>query len=121
MMKYGGVPEEEALKMITLNPAKQLGIDRRTGSIEPDKDADIVIWTAHPFSVYARPEMTMIEGEVYFDRAKDLTRRAELQKEREALEKLDVNRPPGSGAGTPPARPSEYRQEDLDEADGGNQ
>ncbi|MDQ3041934.1 MAG: amidohydrolase [Acidobacteriota bacterium] len=119
MMKYGGVPEEDSLKMITLNPAKQLGIDKRTGSIEVGKDADIVIWTAHPFSVYARPEITMIEGEVYFDRGKDLTRRAELQKERETLEKLDVNRPPGSG-GTPPARPSEYRQEDLDEADGGN-
>jgi imidazolonepropionase-like amidohydrolase len=121
MMKYGGVPEEESLKMITLNPAKQLGIDKRTGSIETGKDADIVIWTAHPFSVYARPEITMIEGEIYFDRAKDLTRRAELQREREALEKLDVNRPPGSGERTtPPARPSEYRQEDLDEADGGN-
>ncbi len=62
--------------MITLNPAKQLGIDKRTGSIETCKAADIVIWTAHPFSVYARPEITMIEGEIYFDRAKDLTRRA---------------------------------------------
>ena len=61
----------------------------------------------------------MIEGEIYFDRSKDLTRRAELQKERETLEKLDVNRAPASG-GTPPARPSEYRQEDLDKADGGN-
>ena len=120
MMKYGGVPEEESLKMITLNPAKQLGIDRRTGSIELGKDADIVIWNAHPFSVYARPELTLIEGEVYFDRSKDVTRRAELQKERETLEKLEVNRPPGSGT-TPPARPSEYRQEDLDEADGGNE
>jgi len=120
MMKYGGVPEEESLKMITLNPAKQLGIDKRTGSIEVGKDADIVIWNAHPFSVYARPEMTMIEGEVYFDRSKDISKRADLLKERDTLEKLDVNRPPGSGA-TPPARPSEYRQEDLDEADGGNQ
>ncbi len=119
MMKYGGVPEEESLKMITLNPAKQLGIDKRTGSIETGKDADIVIWTAHPFSVYARPDLTMIEGEIYFDRSKDIAKRAELQKEREALEKLDVNRAPGSG-GTPPARPSEHRQEDLDEADGGN-
>jgi imidazolonepropionase-like amidohydrolase len=119
MMKYGGVPEEESLKMITLNPAKQLGIDKRTGSIEVGKDADIVIWNAHPFSPYARVEMTMIEGEVYFDRSRDLTRRAELQREREALEKLDINRAPGSGS-TPPARPSEHRQEDLDEADGGN-
>jgi len=119
MMKYGGVPEEESLKMITLNPAKQLGIDKRTGSIEVGKDADIVIWNAHPFSSYARAEMTMIEGEVYFDRSRDITRRAELQREREALEKMDVNRAPGS-SGTQPARPSEYRQEDLDEADGGN-
>jgi imidazolonepropionase-like amidohydrolase len=120
MMKYGGVPEEESLKMITLNPAKQLGIDKRTGSIETGKDADIVIWTAHPFSVYARPDVTMIEGEIYFDRSKDIAKRADLQREREALEKLDVNRAPGSG-GTPPARPSEHRQEDLDVADGGNQ
>ncbi len=119
MMKYGGVPEEEALKMITLNPAKQLGIDKRTGSIEVGKDADLVIWNAHPFSVYAHPEMTMIEGEIYFDRSQDLTRRAELQKERETLEKLDVNRPPGSG-GTPPKVPTEQRRADLDDADGGN-
>ena len=120
--KYGGVPEEEALKMITLNPAKQLGIDKRTGSIEVGKDADIVIWSAHPFSVYSHPEMTMIEGEIYFDRAKDITKRAELEKEREALEKLDVNKPPGSG-GTPPPIPKEKRQADRDDAeygDGGN-
>ena len=120
--KYGGVPEEEALKMITLNPAKQLGIDKRTGSLEIGKDADIVIWSAHPFSVYSHPEMTMIEGEIYFDRAKDITKRAELEKEREALEKLDVNKPPGSG-GTPPPIPKETRQADRDDAeygDGGN-
>jgi len=115
--KYGGVPEEEALKMITLNPAKQLGIDKRTGSIEQGKDADIVIWNAHPFSVYARPEMTMIEGEVYFDRAKDLLNRANLAKERETLEKLDVNRAPASG-GTQPKIPSEKRQAHRDEAEG---
>ncbi len=119
--KYGGVPEEEALKMITLNAAKQLGIDKRTGSIEVGKDGDLVIWSAHPFSVYAHPETTMIEGEVYFDRAKDLQKRAELQKERETLEKMDVNRPPGSGERvTPPARPSERRKADLDDAEGGN-
>lgn len=94
MMKYGGVPEEEALKMITLNPAKQLGIDKRTGSIEVGKDADIVIWSAHPFSVYAHPEMTFIEGEVFFDRSKDIARRAELEKERAELEKAEPNLPP---------------------------
>ena len=120
-----GVPEEDALKMITINPAKQLGIDKRTGSIEVGKDADLVIWTAHPFSVYARPETTMIEGEIYFDRQQDLTKRGELQKEREALEKLEVNRPPGAGApgATAPALPKEKRRADLDDAeygDGGN-
>ena len=117
--KYGGVPEEEALKMITLNPAKQLGIDKRTGSIEVGKDGDIVIWSEHPFSVYSHPEITMIEGVVYFDRAADITKRAELAKEREALEKLDVNKAPASG-GTSPAVPSERRQEERDDAEFGD-
>jgi imidazolonepropionase-like amidohydrolase len=122
IMKYGGVPEEEALKMITLNPAKQLGIDKQTGSVDIGKDADLVIWTAHPFSVYSRPEITMIEGTVYFDRGRDVLQRAEIAKEREALEKLDVNKAPGSGA-TQPRVPSERRIEERDEADlvnGGN-
>jgi imidazolonepropionase-like amidohydrolase len=120
VMKYGGVPEEDALKMITLNPAKQLGIDKRTGSIEVGKDGDIVIWSAHPFSVYAHVEQTLIEGEVFFDRAADEQKRAELQKEREALEKMDVNKPPTSG-GSNPQIPRERRQADRDEAeDGGN-
>ena len=122
VMKYGGVPEEDALKMITLNPAKQLGIDKRTGSIEVGKDADIAIWSAHPFSVYSHVEMTMIEGNVYFDRAKDVQMRADMLKERETLEKLDVNKAPGSG-GTPPRVPSERRRGDRDEAEygyGGN-
>lgn len=109
--KYGGVPEEEALKMITLNPAKQLGIDKRTGSIEAGKDGDIVIWNTHPFSPYSHVEVTFIEGEVYFDRAKDIANRAEVAKEREALEKLDMNKAPGAG-GTPPRIPTEQRQKE---------
>jgi imidazolonepropionase-like amidohydrolase len=122
VMKYGGVPEEDALKMITLNPAKQLGIDKWTGSIEVGKDADIAIWSAHPFSVYSHVEMTLIDGEVFFDRAKDAQKRDELQKEREALEKLDINKPPTSGSTTQPTIPREKRQADRDEAeDGGNQ
>ncbi len=117
-MKFGGVPEEDALKMITLNPAKQLGIDKRTGSIEQGKDGDIVIWNMHPFSPYSHPEITMIEGEVFFDRSRDKLNRAVLAKEREELEKLDVNKAPGSG-GTPPARPAERRIKERDEADRG--
>jgi imidazolonepropionase-like amidohydrolase len=125
VMKYGGVPEQDALQMITINPAKQLGIDKRTGSIEVGKDADVVIWSAHPFSVYSHVETTMIEGEVFFDRKEDMQRRDALQKEREALEKLDVNKPPTGGAPTTPPRiPSEKRLGERDDAeytDGGNQ
>ncbi len=68
VMRYGGVPANEALKMLTINPAKQLGIDHRTGSIEVGKDADISIWDGHPLSVYSKPWMTLVEGEVYFQR-----------------------------------------------------
>lgn len=67
-MRYGGLSEEQALATLTINPAKQLGIDHRTGSLEVGKDADIAIWDGHPFSVYSRCRITMIEGEVYFER-----------------------------------------------------
>ncbi|HQX54935.1 MAG TPA: amidohydrolase [Pyrinomonadaceae bacterium] len=122
VIKYGNVPEEEALKMITLNPAKQLGIDKRTGSIEVGKDGDIVIWSGHPFSVYSRVLTTIVEGEVLFDRAADAKMRIDTAKERESLEKLDVNKAPGTGGGQPRI-PSERRRGDRDDAeysDGGN-
>ena len=106
-MKYGGVPEQDALQMITLNPAKQLGIDKRTGSIEVGKDGDVVIWNAHPFSVFSRVETTMIEGVTYFDRAADAQMRLEVAKERETLEKLDVNKAPASGGTPPRVRPTD--------------
>jgi imidazolonepropionase-like amidohydrolase len=126
MQKYGGVPEEEALKMITLNAAKQLGIDKRTGSIEVGKDGDIAIWSAHPFSIYSRVEMTLIEGETFFDRSRDISRRSELLREREALEKMDINTAPRTG-GAPPRIPTErlqdrhHDEEDHEDGDGGNQ
>lgn len=123
VMKYGGVPEEDALKMITINPAKQLGIDKRTGSIEVGKDGDVVIWNGHPFSVYSRVETTMIEGEIYFDRTADAQMRLDMAKERESLEKIDVNKAPATGGG-PPRLPTERRRGDRDDAefgDGGNQ
>jgi imidazolonepropionase-like amidohydrolase len=101
--KYG-LTEVEALKTITLNPAIQLGIDARVGSIEVGKDADVVLWNAHPFSVYARVDMTFIDGEVLFDREQDLRKRQDLAKEREALEKLEPNRAPGQGDSPPPPR-----------------
>lgn len=82
---YGGVPEEEAWKMVTLNPAKLLHVDNRMGSIKAGKDADLVLWNAHPLSIYARPEFTMIEGTVYFDRKEDLAKQEKIALERERL------------------------------------
>jgi len=68
-MHYGGASEQEALRMITLNPAKQLGVDKRVGSIEVGKDADLAIFTGHPFAPNSRVDMTLIDGRVFFDRA----------------------------------------------------
>lgn len=65
-MRCGGLNEQEALRLITINGAKELGIDSRTGSIDVGKDADIVIWDGHPLSVYSRVNTTLIDGEVYF-------------------------------------------------------
>ena len=67
-MRFGGASEETALRMITLNAATQLGIDKQVGSIDVGKDADIAIFNAHPFSPQARVEMTLIDGRVFFDR-----------------------------------------------------
>jgi imidazolonepropionase-like amidohydrolase len=84
-MKYGGLSEMEALKVVTLNPAIQLGIDNRVGSIDVGKDADLVIYDHHPLSVYAVAQKTLIDGQVYFDRQRDIAQRAELEKEKQAL------------------------------------
>jgi len=84
-MKYGGLTHDEALKLVTLNPAIQLGIDKRVGSIDVGKDADLVIYNHDPLSAYAVVQKTLIDGRVYFDRAKDLSERAEREKEKKAL------------------------------------
>ncbi len=84
-IKYGGVPPEEAIKFVTLNPAQQLKIADRVGSLEPGKDADFSIWSGTPLSPYSLCEQTWIEGRKYFDRAADLAGRESLAKERESL------------------------------------
>jgi imidazolonepropionase-like amidohydrolase len=84
-MKFGGMNETQALSMVTINPAIQLGIDKRVGSIEVGKDADLVIYNHHPLSVYSVPQTVFIDGQIYFDRQKDIAARADREKERKAL------------------------------------
>lgn len=112
-MRYGDLSEEEALKLVTWNPAAQLGIQQRVGSLEVGKDADLAIWNAHPLSVYARVDTTFVDGEIYFDREKDLARRPELLKERAQLEAAEPNRPPP--AGTSPQTPGRRRPTNADD------
>jgi len=84
-VKYGGLSEEEAWKFVTLNPAKMLHLDDRIGSIKEGKDADIVLWTENPLSVYAKVEQTYIDGIAYFDHNRDLALRKKVILERERL------------------------------------
>jgi len=79
---YGGVSEEEAWKFVTLNPAKMLHIDDRVGSVKEGKDADVVLWSENPLSIYAKAEMTFVDGIKYFDRDADLKNRDYVRKER---------------------------------------
>ena len=83
--KYGGLSPNEALKLVTLNPAVQLGIDNRVGSIDVGKDADLVIYNHDPLSVYAVVQKTLIDGQIYFDRSRDIAQRAALAKEKQDL------------------------------------
>jgi imidazolonepropionase-like amidohydrolase len=84
-MLYGGMSHDDALKMVTLNPAIQLGIDKRVGSIDVGKDADLVIYNHDPLSAYAVVQKTLIDGRVYFDRDKDIAGRAALEQEKKDL------------------------------------
>lgn len=84
-MKYGGLSANDALKLVTLNPAIQLGIDKRVGTIDVGKDADLAIFNRDPLSVYAVVQKTLIDGHVYFDRQAEIAGRAALEKEKQAL------------------------------------
>ena len=84
-IKYGGMTELEAWKMVTINPAKLLHIDNRVGSIKEGKDADVVLWSGSPLSVYSKAERTMIEGTTYFDLETDKQNREKIKKERNEL------------------------------------
>lgn len=81
-VKYGGLTETEALKLVTLNPAKALHIDDKVGSIKVGKIADLVLWTDNPLSIYAKVDLTLIDGQIYFERTEDLKLREEIKKEK---------------------------------------
>jgi imidazolonepropionase-like amidohydrolase len=104
-IKFGGLSHDEALKLVTLNPAIQLGIDKRVGTIDPGKDADLVIYNHDPLSDYAVVQKTLIDGRVYFDRQRDIAERSDREKEKRALlekQKKSEKKPETSEAGKKP-------------------
>jgi imidazolonepropionase-like amidohydrolase len=112
-MKYGGLSHDEALKLVTLNPAIQLGIDKRVGSIDVGKDADIAIYDRDPLSAYAVVQKTLIDGRVYFDRDRDAAERANLEKEKkELLQKEKKAREKKADEKKPGAKPDEKKPEE---------
>lgn len=107
IVKYGGVTEEEALKMVTLNPAKMLHVDDRVGSLKAGKDGDVVVWSDNPLSIYARSLYTIIDGKIYFDRQKDEQMQKWVDTERNRIIQK-MNGEKRSGIPVQPARPT-YR------------
>lgn len=105
IVKYGGVTEEEALKMVTLNPAKMLHVDDKVGSLKAGKDGDVVVWSDHPLSIYAKSLYTIVDGTVYFDRQKDEQLQKEVDAERLRLVRK-MNGEKRSGAPVIPAQPT---------------
>jgi len=104
-VKYGGLSEEQCLKMVTLNPAKMLHVDDRVGSLKVGKDGDVVLWSDNPLSIYAKALYTIVDGTVYFDRAKDSEKQKWVDAERARLIKK-MNGEKRSGAAVTPAQPT---------------
>ncbi len=109
-VKYGGMSEEDALKMVTINPAKMLHVDGKVGSIKVGKDADLVVWSDNPLSIYAKAEKTIVDGKIYFDRDKDAAMRIQNKNEKARLiQKLTIAKkaatPGAAGGGPRVARP----------------
>jgi adenine deaminase len=89
MVKYGGMTREEALATVTKNPAIQLGVQDRVGTIEVGKDADLVIYDKDPLSEYAKVQKVLIDGNKYFDRDTDVSGRAAQEAEKKKLEEKE--------------------------------
>ncbi|MET1055690.1 MAG: amidohydrolase family protein [Pedobacter sp.] len=114
---YGNVPEEDALKFVTLNPAKMLHIDQRVGSLKAGKDADVVIWSANPLSIYARAEKTYVDGIPYWDMEKDAQLRAQQKSEKARIvQKMIESKSKGAKTQRPSAdAPRIYNCESLED------
>ena len=112
-VKYGGISEEEAWKFVTLNPAKLLHIDNRVGSIKVGKDADVVLWSDNPLSVYAKAEKTIIEGVTYFDLQRDKQSREAIKKEKSELISMML-KAKNKGMKTQPIKKKDKPQLDCD-------
>ncbi len=102
-VKYTGMAEEDAWKMVTLNPAKMMHLDGKTGSVKVGKDADVVLWSDNPLSIYAKAEKTIVDGTIYFDIEKDLKLREEASAERNRLIQKMISAKKG---GMPTQRPA---------------
>jgi len=101
-VRWGDLNDDQALALVTINPARQLGIADRVGSIEVGKDADVVIWSHHPLSTYAIVERTYIDGRVYYDREAELARVEMVEKDKaELMERLNGGRGGEGGRGAP--------------------
>lgn len=105
-MKWGGLGEDEAFALVTINPAKQLRIDHRVGSLEPGKDADVVIWNHHPLSTYAIADRVYIDGTLYYDREAEPARLTALQQEKDTLVASERAEKKPATATEPPAPPA---------------
>src|SRR2546425_5599136 len=114
-IKWGGLTDDEAFALVTINPAKQLRIDNRVGSLEVGKDADVVIWNHHPLSSYAITERVYIDGQKYYDQQDDQKRLTELAKEKETLanaERSERRSPTSTTTETPRPREDRGRSEE---------
>lgn len=109
VVKYGGVSQEEAWKMVTLNPAKLLHLDNRLGTVEQGKDADLVLWSGNPLSVQSVVQQTWIDGRMYFSIEADKFRRAVLQQERIRL----INKMIDAKHGGAPTQPVKGKEDKL--------
>jgi imidazolonepropionase-like amidohydrolase len=114
---YGGLPEEEALKLVTLNPARMLHIDSKVGSLKPGKDADVVVWSANPLSIYAKAERTFVDGVAYWDMERDEKVRADQQTEKARIVKKMLDSKNKGGRTQRPAAPAQriYNCETMEE------